>query len=283
MDPETRKQKEDELAQLRIAADEAHQAVADTPDDEALVKAADDAEEKFNSLKAELDANPPAASEDEEEEEEDIDFDKELKNLEGEDPSQRRAPVQRTPLEKAKRNLFFSAEAVKKLGGDPDEVLKKPKSEVPPAPPAPEKESDDDIDPRYVTVDHVAQQEADRLSGDNEAQAKVVMWHYNHSIIKTGNVRADIENAFYIANKGRIRRSIDEIRRAKVVQPSPHTPPGRKQPKVQAKVPQLSSGEISTMKRRGFSQQPNGEWHSKGYITRFVTGKGWITEPKPKK
>src|SRR3990167_2276603 len=55
----------------------------------------------------------------------DIDYKKELEELEGAKP-------EKSELEKARRALFFNAQRVAQLGGDPAEVLPKPKAEVKP-------------------------------------------------------------------------------------------------------------------------------------------------------
>lgn len=286
MNPEERAKKEGELEILRTAADEAHQKAAETPGDQGLQKKADEAEEKYNDLKTVLDADTPAPElseeEDDEEEEKDIDFEKELKELENPDDPAPRAdddqppPVGRTPQEKAERALYFAAQQVKKLGGDPTKIVK-PKGVRQPDP-VPPKDENADLDPRYVTVDHVARQEAEALSS-SPAQAKVVLWHYKHSIKETGDIKKDIETAFIIANKGRITRSFDEIRRAKRSVPVQVTPPGRR-PAARSRTPQLSSSEQASLKRRGFSPQADGSWAAKRYVVRHVEGKGWITERK---
>lgn len=276
MNEEERKAKESQLESLRVSADAAHQAAADKPEDEAAQKAADAAEDAFNELKSELDAAPPAtASEDEgkedEGEEEDIDFEKELKDLEGNDPG---GNASRSEREKAERALFFNAKRLRELGGDPEKVLK-PKEETPPPPPPKEEEEEE----RYVTKDDFAEQHAEKLS-KSEAQRKVIMWHYKHSIKKTGNVVNDIENAFFIANKGRIRRSIEEIRRAGDVRISTGNGPGRRPAPRETRAPQLSSRDQSILARRGFKPNSDGTFESKRYVMRFVTGKGWVTERK---
>lgn len=282
MTPEERQQKEGALEELRIKADAAHQAAA--TGEEALVTAAEAAEDAYSELKAELDAtpdggqaSPPASTEDEEEEgKQDIDFEKELTDLEG-GRAPEGVPPQRTELEKAERGVFFAAKRLKELGGDPSKVIK-PADETPTPTPTPRTDRQEDLDPRYVSKDDIAEQEAQTLSR-TDAERKVIMWHYKHSIQKTGSVKADIENAFYIANKGRIRRSIDEMRRTQDVRPNPGSGPGRR-PSVVPRVPQLSSGDQSTLRRRGFKPNADGSWEAKRYVMRFSPGKGWVTEAK---
>jgi len=263
MNKEERQQKEGALEQLRTSADAAHQAAAAAPGDEALAGAAEIAEDAYNDAKAELDAAPPASDEEEEEDEKDIDFEKELKDLEGTPPV---APSRYTELEKAERTLFFNAKRLRVL---------QPKD---PATPPARAARDEEVDNRYVTKDDLAEQEAEKLS-TTEAQRKVIMHHYQNSIVKSGNIKADIENAFYIANKGRIRRSIDEIRRAQDVRPTAASGPGRR-PAATPRVPQLSSGDQATLRRRGFKPNADGSWEAKRYVMKFSPGKGWVTEKK---
>jgi len=264
MNEEERKAKEEEVKKLREAADAAHKAAQDSDGtDEALNKAAEDSEEAVAVAQKELDEAPPVGDE-EEEEGEVIDFEKELAGLGGEQPAQK------TELEKAERSLHFNAERVRELGGDPTKIVK-PK-EVP----APE-------EGQFVTRDDLHQRdlrgEVGRLA-KTEAEAKVILWHAEHSIKQTGDPAKDAENAYMIAHKGKIQRSFSEIRRASYVREAPAGGPGRRPAMQPAGAPALSAQEQSILKRRGFSLQADGTWQSKRYILRYEPKKGFIQQRK---
>jgi len=269
MTQEEKKQLEDKAQALRTTADQAHQAAADAPGDEALQEAADKAEEAAGQAQAEADAatvDPapkPKVEGEEEEDEEDIDFEEELKNLQPPAPP---APDSKKELEKAEKSLFFNAQQVKKLGGDPSKVLA---GEAPIAPKPVE-------GAEFVSREDFVETEFAKIA-KSEAERKVLMHHYKYSIQKTGNLAADMENAYILANKGKIQRSFSEIRRGALARPAPGSPPGRRAPAAQA-VPALTADEQNTLKRRGYKQQPDGSWKGKRYIQRFVQDKGWIQE-----
>lgn len=285
MTKEEKKQLEDTAIALEAAADTAHNAAAEKPGDDALQEAAQTAEDKATEARTAADAavvdDEPAPVVDEEEEkgdDEDIDFGKELQELEGKTPPAP-APAAKTPLEKAQTALFHKAEEVKRLGGDPATVLG-----TPPAPaPAPAKEEEkgfvtqDDLNKRDLLA------ELRRVS-KTDAEYRVLQWHAANSIKLTGDPIKDAENAYFIAHKGKIKRSFDEIRRAADTRTTPATPPGRRAPADGAKAPMLSREEATVMTRRGFKLQPDGSWKGKRYtMTYDKVKKGWIEVPHAKK
>lgn len=50
-----------------------------------------------------------------------------------------------------------------------------------------------------------------RATSSSDDEASVVEYHYNHSIISTGDIDEDIDNARLIANKGRIKKQMSEL------------------------------------------------------------------------
>lgn len=277
MTPEEKKKLEDAAKVARDAADAAHQAAADAQGaDEALNKAADEAEELANQAQSEADAAvvEPAKGEPKEEDPEDIDFGKELEDL------TTVPPQTKSELEKAEKSLHFTAERIRKLGGDPEKILK-PKA--PPAPVVPPEEEKNES--RFVTKDDLATRDLQaevRKLARSEDEYKVILWHTENSIRKSGNPSVDAENAYFIAHKGKIKRSFEELRRASFSAPPQggFNGPGRKAP-VDKTAPQLTSDEIATMTRRGFKKNSDGSWESKRYTMKYdSTKKGWVTERK---
>lgn len=281
MNEEEKKQLEDAAKVAREAADKAHEAAAQADGaDEALNSAADAAEDAAQEAQAAFDAavvtpeEEPVVPEPEEEDDKDIDFEKELEALGGEQPP--REPGKKlTELQKAERALFFQTKKVKELGGDPTKVIK---SDVPIEPVLPAPES------AFVTKDDLARRDLEseiRKLSRTEAEFKVTLWHSENTIRPTGDPVQDAQNAYLIAHKGRITRSFDEIRRASTVRPMHGAGPGRKPPLTPAKAPELQSSERAIMQRRGFSMQPDGSWESKRYRMRYDTAhKSWVTEKK---
>lgn len=279
MTQEEKKALEDAAAAARAKADQAHDAAAQADGaDEGLNKAAEDAEDAALDAQAAVDAavvEEPAAPEADAPEEPgdgaDIDFEKELQELGGKGPSAKKSPE----LEKAERALFFTKKRVKELGGDPDKVAVQPVVPAPVAAPAPEGPK-----PEYITKDDLAETEVAKYAR-TEAERKVIMHHYRHSIQRSGNVISDIENAYMIAHKGRITRSFEEIRRATFSRPMGGGAPGRKPPAQPNKAPALSASDMTVMKRRGFVMQPDGSFEAKRYRVRYdKERRAWVTEKK---
>jgi len=58
-----------------------------------------------------------------------------------------------------------------------------------------------------------AQEQAQSVS-QNTAERELIMFHYENSIVLTGNVEVDIENAQALANRGRMKKQLSEAHRA---------------------------------------------------------------------
>lgn len=99
------------------------------------------------------------------------------------------------------------------------EHLEKPDEEEP------EKETDEEKENkiREVAADAVKKETANlqknllkreakaiarRLAGDNEDMVELIMLHYENSITPTDNLEDDVENAYFIANKKRLKQQI---------------------------------------------------------------------------
>ncbi len=54
---------------------------------------------------------------------------------------------------------------------------------------------------------------ADQLASSDD-ERKLILHHYDHSIIPTGNLREDLENAYALANKNKTNARIAELQRA---------------------------------------------------------------------
>lgn len=75
-----------------------------------------------------------------------------------------------------------------------------------------------------ITEDKIAQVEkrifrsraellAERLA-KSSAEKDLILFHYDNSIISTGNIEEDIDNAFVLANKKKIQGQISELKKA---------------------------------------------------------------------
>lgn len=277
MSVEIRKEKEEALEKAKQAADVAQKAAEEKGfEDESLNEAAEKAEQAVSDLEAEIAALPPESEEEEGQEEEDIDFEEEKKRLGVTPPGAQPPPkAGETELEKAKRSLHFVTKRVKELGGDPNEILGIKAPEAPPQ---------GDTDPRYVTKEDVALDRIRKLA-KTDAEADVIIHHYRNTIRLTGNTDQDIENAYLIAHKGKIKRSFSEVRRAAANMP-PKGPQGGAggRPGVESQQPALSRAEQATLLRRGFKKLADGSWEGKHYTLKYnKQAKKWDEIPKPKK
>lgn len=58
-----------------------------------------------------------------------------------------------------------------------------------------------------------AEELAGQLAG-SEAEKKLILFHYDNSIVHTGNIKTDMENAHLFANRNRVKGTISELRKA---------------------------------------------------------------------
>ena len=205
--------------------------------------------------------------------EKDIDYKKELEDLEGKKP--------RSELDKAKFSAKSTLKRIAELGGDVNEVLGDfvPKKKV---------EDDDKEEDKFATKDEfnslVRNQviaHARTLVG-SEDELKLVLWHLDNSIVKTGNTVEDLENAHILANRGKIKRTMQEIARANGAKDGSHGPSGAGQRTFDKKMPDMPQATQNILRQRGFTPNPKtGEWEAK--FTKVVYNdekKSWDTVRK---
>jgi hypothetical protein len=168
-------------------------------------------------------------SEEAKEENKDIDFKKEFEELESKSKP-------KSELEKAQKALFFNAERLKELGGDPAEVLKiKPQEK---------QENGDDV--KSLVSREFKERDARTLARGNEDLYKVIMWYVD-------NRKLDVDEAYLLANKGRIMRTVTEAKRAAVDYGKPDSG-GRKIEKQT--IPDRSPEDKAVLERRGLRFNP---------------------------
>ena len=185
-----------------------------------------------------------------EEEPTDIDHKKELEKL------NEKEPQTKSELEKAERSLHFNAERLKELGGDPADVLKL----------KPEEPQEAQDDPRLIVKQELAK---DRLrsmcSSDDE---------YRHAEWYVDNKGLSVDEAYLLANRGKIERSVTEAKRANVAF-SRGSSGGEKKP--QTSVPEMPQDQQQILQRRGYSYNPKTKtWQAKYYEEYYDhTTKSW--------
>ena len=187
----------------------------------------------------------PIEGEETETKSEDIDFEKELENLEGGKP-------EKSELEKAKRSLHFNAERVKELGGDPTEIVGKPKAET--------TDVKSEIDKKFAERDA-------RSLAKSDAEFKVMMWYVN-------NKGLSIQEAHLLANKGKIMRFGEELKRSNV-ETSKGGSSARKVPTTL--VPERSPEEVAVLTRRGLKLNPKTKTYQGKIYEEYWTGSGWAS------
>ena len=181
---------------------------------------------------------------------EDIDFEKEVQELE--------QKPQRTKLEKA----VFAREQIDKriqeLGGESWRTKKE--------------------EPQYITKEDMADDYAHSLA-KSESERKIIMWHYKNSIQRTSNIREDIDNAYWLAHKGKIRRTHEELQR---IQQPGRGGGGAGQKLSTSQTPEMPKSHQFVLKRRGYILNPKtGEWEAKH--TKYVydsSKKEWVSVKK---
>jgi len=186
---------------------------------------------------------------------EDIDFKKELENLEGTTP-----PVKpkRTKLEEAAYNLKKNADRFKEMGGDPSEVL------------GTEVKADDTNDEKegeYVTKSDLARIEAKKLAKSDD-ELKVIMWW----VEKKG---MSVEDAHWQANKGRIQKTLGEVQRKQSATPGIGGGPGERPADVIKKSPE----DEAMLRRDGFNWNPKTKTYQAKFNEEFynTATKQWET------
>lgn len=206
--------------------------------------------------------------------EKDIDYKKELEGLENKKP-------QKTELEKAVFTVKSVIKRIGELGGNPEELL----GDVVPKQ---KKEEDDEEDNKFVTKDEfktlaqsqIIAQAKSMVGSDDEL--KLVLWHLENSIVKTGNITEDLETAHILANRNKIKRTMQEIARANGVKENAHGPSGAGQRTPVKIIVEMPQANQDILRRRGFTlNAKTGEWEAK--FTKVVFNKetkSWDTVKK---
>jgi len=154
-----------------------------------------------------------------------IDYEAELEKVQNEEAEKKQS--QYTELEKAQRALHFNAQRLKELGGDPADVLGvKPQ----------EAKTDD---PRSIVKEELDDRDALARANGNDGMYKL-MKHYMGKGLS-------VDDAYVLANKGKILRSVGEAKRGNVQ--FAHAPNAQRI--TSEAVPQRSAEEVQLLARRG--------------------------------
>lgn len=192
---------------------------------------------------------------------------------------------------KASENIDYKAELerTKKQLGQAEHTILKLKSEK-------DKEIEEEDDTvEKETVEEVAKKEARkyfvnlskqqaentaRSLSTNDDEFNLIMFHYENSLIPTGNIEEDIKTAKLLANRKRIDKDIEQLKRAnfsKETRGIDGGEGGQKQP-IDGEEPQLSDQDKKILrgftwdaKRKGWIG-PSGRFHSKAEIDKSLRG-----------
>ena len=207
---------------------------------------------------------------------------------------QQEAEAEAARLKEAKEkeeNIDYKAELekTKKQLGQAEHTILKLKSEK-------DKETEEEDDPaEKETVEDVAKKEARKyfvnLSkqqaenfahslSTNDDEFNLIMFHYENSLVPTGNIEEDIKTAKLLANRKRIDKDMEQLRRAnlsKETRGADGGDGGQKQP-IDGEEPQLSDKDKKILrgftwdaKRKGYIG-PSGRFHSKTEIDKSLRG-----------
>lgn len=198
----------------------------------------------------------------------DTDFEKELENLENNGGKPPISP-DNAAKDELKQAIFTGKSIVKRikgLGGDARSIMsddEQPDS-TPPVPPV--------IDTsRFVTKLDLARADAAKLA-KSDAELKVIMWRVEHQGMS-------VEDAHFLANKGKISKTLSEINRTKAAVPGTGGGPGERQAD-EGKVPPLTELQRKQIERSDMKFDPT----KKAYVGKKVqlryddTAKDWVVE-----
>ena len=189
-------------------------------------------------------------SDEESEESTNIDYEAELEKAKEKETSKEK-PDER---EKARKALFFNAERAKELGIDPAEVLGiKPKVE---------KKGEIDID---TVVDKKFIERDVRSMCGSDAEYNLTMFYVNKGLSP--------EDAHLLANKGKIKRAVDEAKRGNVTFGKADN--GTRI--VTEIVPKKSPEEVNLLARRGLTFNPKTKTYQGKYTEEYYDrdSKSW--------
>ena len=192
----------------------------------------------------------------------DIDFEKELQDLEKNTPPAPEDPDKE--LKKATFSFKSTAKRIKDLGGDPSTLLDDGAAPSP----APVASDDKPITQRDLTL-RDARAEASNLA-KSPGEVKLIMWY----VEKKG---LSVKDAHFLANKGKIAKASSEIDRANAATPSNGaTAAGQKPPEV--KTPKMNEAQENRLKLAGMVYDPATSSYT-GKRTRVIhNGTTWVHE-----
>ena len=220
---------ETKLAELEAVAATAKQIAEEAGGtDESLNSALQEAEAAVESAKTELEAA------------QDIDFKKELENLEA------NKPPKRSEKEKAK----FTMEKI--LERFPD-IKEEPLDE------------DEKVSALEVKLLRNQVEGIIRANSKTEDEVRYKMHFYDHRIIKTGNIHDDADNAEWLANKARTRNALIEMRR----KPEGHQGSGAGQRPSLNAAPELPPADVKKLTELGLKQVAPDKWEGTKAVLQY--------------
>ena len=200
------------------------------------------------ALENQEETEPESEAPVEEQELSDEDFQKELETLE---------QPKRTELEKAVHTRDQIDRRIVELGGQ----SRPSKKEVDTS--------------NFVTKEDLAVQRIDVLA-KSESERKVILWHYRNSIQRTGNIHEDVDNAYWISHKGRIRKTYEELDRIET--PKKGGGAGQRIPS-KPRIPDMPQDQQRVLQRRGYRLNQQGEWEAK-FNKMVWNGSQWVSVKK---
>ena len=181
-------------------------------------------------------------------------------------------------LEKTKKQLGQAEHTILKLKSEEDKETEEEND-------AAEKETVEEIAKKEARKYFVnlskrqAENFAHSLSA-NDDEFNLIIFHYENSLVLTGNVEEDINTAKLLANRKRIAKDMEQLRRAALSQETRGTDGGeggQKQP-IDGAEPKLSEGDKKILrgftwdaKRKGWIGQ-SGRFHSLAEIKKSLRG-----------
>lgn len=198
----------------------------------------------------------------------DEELEKELEILEGQHPNHAAKPRdERSELEKATYTAKSTIKRIKELGGDPSSLLGEEPAPKPPVSTQTEVDTS-----QFVTKKDMARAEAAKLA-KSPAELKLIMWHVE-------NRGMSVEDAHFLANKNRIRRTLSEVGRGENLIPAAAGAGAGQRPEEKADAPELPAGEKQRLLASDMVYDPA----KKAYVGKKVqhrfdsASKQWVTE-----
>ncbi len=191
--------------------------------------------------------------------EENFDYSKELSRI------QERNSSKYSPLEKAKYAASKIAEEIAKLGGDPHEIFSTKKED------GEDKGKDgkfkiESAEQLAEIVSKIVNKEVGNVRSTfakaevetritkltkSAEEKSLVQYHFDHTIVQTGDLDEDVENAYIIANKHRTKQIFEALVGKKGAEDGKSDGTGDGQKRQETTRPKVSAQEESFAKTRG--------------------------------